>query len=155
MGLFSKIFGGKSKSSGIVSGRNPGKGFTEANRFNKIRGGFAGGYGAITFGNIIHAHGDEDMIVDEHELDSEDCPYQHPFFGCNCYQQAYREALEEVMELAILMGVDPEDLIDWEEVEQNAYDYAIELAGMYINGDIWIPYEILHWAYYDVSDHNG
>jgi hypothetical protein len=159
VGLFSKIFGG-GKSSGIVSGRNPGKGWIEANRFNRAKGGFAGGYGAITFGNIMHAHGDEDMIVSEHELDVEECPYNHPRFGCNCYTKAYQEEYrraqsEARMMAAMGMDVDPEELMDMDQVEEDAYDYALELASMYIGGDTWIPIDILEWAYYEVSDHNG
>ena len=154
MGLFSRIFGGK-KSSGIVSGRNPGRGFIEANRFNRIKGGFAGGYGAITFGNIMNAHCSADDIVEEFGLDTEDCDYKHPFYGHTPYMQAYMEALQEAQAEAALLDADPEDLIDWDEVYDNAYDYAIELAEMYIAGQTWIPEEILDWAYYDISDHNG
>lgn len=160
MGLFSSIFGGGKKSSGIVSGRNPGKGWVTANRFNKAKGGFAGGYGAITFGNIMNAHSSEEEIVEEFELDGEDCHYKHPSFETTCYKQAYREALMEAQIEAAMLGVfgmdvDPEDLIDWDKVEENAYDYALDLASMYIGGETWIPEDILDWAYYDVSDHNG
>lgn len=154
MGLFSRIFGGR-KSSGIVSGRNPGRGFVEANKFNRARGGFAGGYAAWTFKNIMDAHCTEDDIISEFGLDQEDCDYKHPFLGTTCWQAAYREALQEAMETAMMLGGDPEDFIDWDQVEEDAYDYATELAGLYINGDIWIPLEILEWAYYDVSSHNG
>lgn len=160
MGLFSALFGGGRKSSGIVSGRNPGKGWIAANRFNKAKGGFAGGYGAITFGNIIRAHSDAEEIVDEFGLDTEDCNYKHPWYGMTPWMTAYREALMEAMAEAQLMAafgmsVDPEELIDWDEVEDNAYDYACELAELYIDGQTWIPIEILEWAYYDVSDHNN
>lgn len=159
MGFISQIFSGLGKgiSSGIVSGKNPGKGWVEANRFNKAKGGYAGGYGAITFGNIIRAHGDEEEIVEEFGLDQPECIYDHPHFGMNCYMYAYNEALEQAVAMSIIMGgmVDPEELIDEEQVEEDAHEYALELAGMYINGEIWIPYEILHWAYYDVSDHNN
>ena len=159
MGLFSKIFGGK-KSNGTVSGKNPGSAWTAANKFNRARGGFAGGYGAWTFGNIMDAHGGAERIIDEHGLDQEECKYKHPLFGVNCWQQAYMEARAEAeaeaqMLAAMGVEVDVEDLIDWEQVEADAYDYAEELAEMYINGDTWIPIDILNWAYYEVSDHNG
>lgn len=49
---------------------------------------------------------------------------------------------------------DPEDYIDWDEVEEKAHDYAIELAEKWISGSEWIPEDVLDWAYYDVSDHN-
>lgn len=158
MKLFSKLFG-KKKSSSVVSGRNPGKGWIYANRFNQAKGGFAGGYGAITFKNIIDAHSDSDEIVEEFKLDDEACEYEHPYFRCNCWTQAYREALAEAQAEAKMMSVfgmdiDPEELIDWDQLEEDAYNYALELAEMYINGETWIPKEILNWAYYDVSDHN-
>lgn len=160
MGLFSALFGGK-KSYGVHSGSNPpSQGWVTANRFNQARGGHAGGYGAITFGNIINAHSGADEIVDEFGLDQEGCAYKHPYLGTTCWNYAYREALqeaqEEAMGLAFLgIDIDPEDLIDWDQVEDDAYDYAIELADLYISGATWIPYEILEWAYYEVSDHNG
>ena len=159
MGLFSRIFGGK-KSSGVVSGRNPGSAWTAANRFNKAKGGYAGGYGAITFGNIMNAHCSPDDIVSEFGLDTEECNYKHPYLGATPWMYAYREALAEAQSEAMAMAalgidVDAEDLIDWSEVEESAYDYAIELAEMYIRGETWIPSEILDWAYYDISDHNG
>ena len=50
--------------------------------------------------------------------------------------------------------MDIDEFINWGEVEDLAYEYAIELAESYINGDVWIPIDILEWAYYDVSDHN-
>lgn len=158
MGLFSKIFGGGKKSSGIVSGKNPGKGWIEANRFNKARGGFAGGYGAITFGNIINADSSPDDIVGEFGLDQQDAEYG------DCYQRAYDEAYQKASFEAEMINalegmfgeeVDTEDLIDYEEVEENAYNYAIELAESWIDGGEWIPDDVLDWAYYDVSDHNG
>lgn len=162
MGFFSSIFGGgrKGKSSGVVSGKNPGSAWTAANRFNKARGGVAGGYGAITFGNIMNAHCSADDIVDEFGLDTEDCSYRHPHYGTTPWMQAYREAhaeaMIEVMELA-LMGIDADidDVIDWEQVEDDAYDYAVDLAELYIAGQTWIPSEIIEWAYYDISSHNG
>lgn len=152
MGLFSKLFGGGSKKGTVHSGKNAMSTF--ANRFNKARGGHAGGYGAITFGNIINAHSSAEDIVDEFGLDQEDCSYKHPYLGTTCWQYAYREALMEAMAEAMIMGVDPEDLIDWDQVEEEAYDYALELADLYIDGSTWIPTEIINWAYYDVSDHN-
>lgn len=153
MGLLSAIFGGFTGTR-IVNGRNPGRGWTEANRFNKAKGGFAGGYAAITFGNIMNAHCTAEDIVEEFKLDEEDCDYKHPYYGVNCYMQAYREALQEVMMDAAMMGLDPEDMINFAEVEDNAYDYAVELAEMYIGGSVWIPEDILEWAYYEISDHN-
>ena len=155
MGLFSGLFRGRSSGSRIVSGRNPGRGWTEANRFNKARGGAAGGYGAWTFGNIMNAHGSAEDIVEEFSLDSEECSYGHPLLGTTCYMYAYQQAYQEAMIEAMLVGGDPEDFINWEQVEEDAYEYACELGQMYIDGQTWIPSEILEWAYYDVSGHNG
>lgn len=151
MGLLSGIFKGGKSNTGIISGRNPGKGWIDANKFNRAKGGFAGGYGAYTFRNIIDAHSSSDDIVEEFGLDREDAPYG------NCYQRAYKEeyrnAIVEMM-LAMDFFGDPEDYIDWDAVEEAAYDYAIELAERWINGDEWIPEEVIEWAYYDVSGHN-
>lgn len=152
MRFFSSIFGGG--KSRVVSGKNPPKGFIEAANFAHTKGGFAGGYGAWTFGNIIRAHSDAEEIVDEFNLDNENAEYG------NCWQRAYSEALKESEQEAMifaLMGMDfeLEDFIDWEEVEETAHEYAIELAESWISGSTWIPYEVLEWAYYDISDHNG
>lgn len=240
MGLFSNIF--KGKSSKTVSGKNPGKGWTEANRFNKARGGFRGGWGAIAFGNIINAHSSPDDIVDTWELDKEGNKY------CTAYEEAYKEqydaasliyedevgyrlgeieqltiertllleeaeqllmeaeqlrqeaqelldeeyddiedfmeALEEAEELLaeadelqaeaealqvqaeeLQMMIDElyaqiemltiEEFIDYDEVERNAHEYALEFAEEWIDGFAWIPEEVLNWSYYEVSDHNG
>ena len=174
MGLISGIIdivtsnGGKrtnKRSSKAISGKNPSKNWLFANKFNRARGGFAGGYGAWTFGNIMNAHGSPDMIVDEFGLELDGCPYEHPHYGCCCYQAVFKEKMEEIIAELIVMaitggefgGVDIEDameMIDPEEIEEEAYDLALELAEMYINGDCWIPTEIINWAYYDVSDHN-
>ena len=242
MGLFSGLFRGK--SSGIVNGRNPGKGWVTANRFNKARGGFAGGWGAIAFGNIMNAHCTPDDIVEEFALDKEENPY-----GCDAYVMAYQEEYDNAFKkYEDLMGfymeliemnesiiseneqeiadceqeieelqdeiedlqdemdmADPEDMmdimdeiaqlqaeieelrmrieelnaenmnlqaeiygwyaememisveefIDFDEVEKKAKDYACEFAQEWIDGSVWIPSEVLHWAYYDISDHNG
>lgn len=153
MGLFSRLF--RKSSPKVVSGRNPGSGWTFANRFNRTKGGVAGGYGAITFGNIMNAHCSPEDIVDEFGLDDEGSAYVHPHLGTTCYMYAYQQALMEVMAEAMMLGVDPEDLIDWDQVEEEAYEHACDLAQLYIDGATWIPSEILHWAYYDISDHNG
>lgn len=163
MGIFSKIFGGGNKITRgkIVNGRNPGKGYVYANRFNRARGGFAGGYGAWTFGNIMNAHSDAEEIVATFGLDQKGCGYVHPDLGMSCYNYAYQEELEEATEElmeAILKGEEDaelKDFIDWDQIEEDAYEYACELADMYIKGSTWIPIAILEWAYYEVSDHNG
>lgn len=153
MGLFSGLFGG-SKRGNVYSGKNPPKGFIDAAKFGKTKGGFAGGYGAWTFGNIINAHSSPEEIVEEFGLNEQGCPYG------NCYQKAYNECRQEAMLLYVLaggflMGLELDDFIDYGEVEDRAYEYAVQLAESYINGDVWIPRDIIDWAYYTVSDHNG
>ncbi len=151
MGLFSGLFG--KKKPRIYSGKNPPKGFIDAAKFGKTKGGFAGGYGAWTFGNIIDAHSSPEDIVEEFGLDEDNCPYG------NCYERAYREcwqnaALEAIGLVAFGNAIEPDELIDFGEVQELAYTYAVQLAEAYIAGDVWIPREIIDWAYYDVSDHN-
>lgn len=257
MGLFSSLFSGK-KSSGIVNGRNPGSNWVAANKFNKARGGYAGGYGAWTFGNIMRAHCTPDDIVDEFRLDKDDNPY-----GCDAYLMAYQEEydiafkeyedlmgfymeliemnesiiseneheiteheqeieeleeqieqleeeiedlqddmafaddpdemmdiMEEIEEIRVeieehreriaelrerieelkeqninlqdeiygwyaeMETISVEEFIDFDEVEKKAREYAAEFAQEWIDGNVWIPREVLDWAYYEVSDHN-
>lgn len=98
MGLFSGLFG--SKKAKIVNGRNPGSGWITANRFNRARGGHAGGYGAWTFSNIMNAHCTVDDIVDEFGLDKDDNEY-----GCDAYLIAYQEEYDNAYkEYEDLMG---------------------------------------------------
>lgn len=247
MGLFSRVFGGK-KSGGVVSGRNPGSGWVAANKFNRARGGYAGGYGAWTFGNIMNAHCTPETIVEEFGLNKEDNVY-----GCDAYLTAYQEEydnaykeyedlmgfymelielnegmileneveiaeleaeneelrleieelrdelddmdsmedmmeaveiMEEIAELEAqiaenearieelhaentrlneeIMGwhaemelYSVEDFINYDEVDKKAMDLACEFAQNWIDGNEWIPIDVLNWAYYDISDHNG
>ena len=245
MGLFSKIFGGRSGKGKVVSGKNPGKSWVYANKFNRARGGFAGGYGAWTFGNIMNAHCTPYDIVETFELNKEENSY-----GCDAYLEAYvemydeatavyeeivgyymslieiaeaeisdlesdikeceneiddlqeeiedlqdelefaddpnemeeiqedisecREEIEELHQMIEEMeetiawlnedigyyhdeieSTSIEELIDLDEVEKRAMDYACLFAQEWIDGNTWIPTEVLNWAYYDVSDHNN
>ena len=252
MGIFSKIFGGRKITKGkIVDGKNPGKSWIYANKFNKARGGFAGGYGAWTFGNIMNAHCTPADIVETFELNTESNA-----FACPAYSEAYkecwdeaefvyeqivayymelieacqseinelesdirdceeeiedlreqieqcREEIEDIMsgdldiedldeildlreeieecqdkieelqeeiedlqeEIAWLQNdidgyydeiesTSIEELLDHDELEKRAFEYACEFAQVWIDGNTWIPLEVLNWAYYDVSDHN-
>ena len=121
MGLFSKIFGGGKSSPKIVSGKNPGKGWTEANKFNKARGGRAGGYGAWTFSNIMNAHCSVEDIVDTFRLDKDDNAYE-----CDAYLIAYQECYDDAFkEYEDLMGFYMELI----EMNQSIiYDNEIEIA---------------------------
>ena len=50
--------------------------------------------------------------------------------------------------------IDVELLIDWDSVEENAYEYAEELAQAWLDGSEWMPEELMSWAWWDLSDHN-
>lgn len=257
MGLFSGIFkgNGNSKSSskgisnplkGVLSGkgRTPWfKGSVNRNRNKQRKGGYAGGWAAIAFSNIVNAHSSGDEIVETWELAKENNSY------CTAYEDSYKEqydiadaiykenceyilsvieSLTVEMELDIeeaeqlesqaqelqdeaegLMEdaefCDPEELIeileeaealkaeaqelmeqaevlrtmaaelqieidmqysememltieefiDYDEVENNANLYALEFAQDWIDGSVWIPSEVLDWAFYELSSHNG
>lgn len=143
--MFSSIFGKKKSSS---------SGFIQAAKYNKPRGGFTGGYGAWTFRNIIEAHSSAEDIVEEFGLDQEGAAYG------DCWDRALREVKQEAVEESLLMSIlnffTGDDLeFDYGEVEKRAYDYAIELADSWINGEVWIPRDVLDWAYYVLSSHNG
>ena len=83
-----------------------------------------------------------------------ECPYPSPDGYENCYEQALEELIEEFEALAAELGVDPEDLITEEMILGRAYLIAQELVAGWLEGDIWIPEEVLDWAWYEVSDHN-
>ena len=147
MGFFGKVFQGKGGNAG-----KPWRSYVHGkNRASGKKGGYAGGYGAINFANVINAHSSAEEIVDEFALDTEDA------IDGNCYQRAYRECRAEAM-IEMMMAMDffgdVEDYIDWDEVEDRAYEYAVEMAQQYIDGGRWIPEEIMDWAWYDVSGHN-
>lgn len=77
----------------------------------------------------------------------------------NPYTQAYQEEYQRcAIEAAILSmfgeEVDPEDLMDMDAVEEDAYQYACDLADAWQDGSVWIPEEIMDWAWYDLSSHN-
>ena len=98
-------------------------------------------------------------MVEQFELDGESCPYMSVDGYANPYMQAYLEELQEAQQEAEILAmfgeeVDPEELIDWDTVEQNAYEYACELVAAWLDGSYWIPEEILDYAWYELSDHN-
>ena len=113
------------------------------------------------FKDIVDAHLTTDDIVVENGLNEEDSPYMSLDGYPNCYTQAYQEeytrAIIKAELIAAATGVqmDPEDLMDMDRVEQDAYDYACQLADAWYGGDMWIPEDILMWAFYVVSDHNN
>ena len=157
MGLFSSLFGGVIK--GIASNTSFLGAYREAG--GKSYGG--GGWGHDRFCSIIDAHSSTDEMVEMFALDSESCPYPSVDGYANPYMQAYTEHYREaqieaemINALAGIFGdmVDPEDLIDWDAVEEDAYEYACDLFDAWYDGDEWIPEEVMDYAWYALSDHN-
>ena len=153
MGLFGKIFGG------IIKGVASNASFVGSYRVAGGKSYSGGGWGLDRFQSIIDAHSSIEDIVDEFELDDESCPYMSLDGYPNCYTQAYQEELNEAKgeaEILAFFGevIDPEDLMDMDEVEENAYEYACDLAEAWYSGQEWIPEEVMDWAWYDLSDHN-
>ena len=153
MGLFGKIFGN------IIKGVASNASFVGSYRVASGKSYSGGGWGLDRFQSIIDAHSSIEDMVDEFELDSESCPYMSLDGYPNCYTQAYQEELSEAKEEAEILAffgevIDPEDLMDMDEVEENAYQYACDLAEAWYSGQEWIPEEVMDWAWYDLSDHN-
>ena len=155
--VFSSIFGGKSSVRSIAKSASTVGGYRVAS--GKSYGG--GGWALDRFNSIVDAHSSVEDLVDEFELDDESCPYMSVDGYRNPYMQAYIEALEEAQEEAAailaMLGeeVDPLDLINWFEVEEDAYEYACDLVKAWLDGSYWIPEEILDYAWYELSRHNG
>ena len=153
MGLFSSIF------SGLISGIASNTSFVGAYREASGKSYSGGGWGHDRWCSVIDAHSDTDDIVETWELDSESCPYMSVDGYPNPYTQAYQEEYEKCAIEAEIMSmfgeeIDPEDLMDMDEVEENAYEYACDLADAWYDGPYWIPSEIMEWAWYDLSSHN-
>ena len=157
MGLFSSIFGGL--ISGIASNTSFVGAYREAS--GKSYGG--GGWGLDRFQSVIDAHSSTDEMVEMFALDSESCPYMSVDGYANPYMQAYTEHYREaqieaemINALAGMFGdmVDPEDLIDWDALEEDAYQYACDLFDAWYDGSYWIPEEVMDYAWYALSDHN-
>ena len=153
MGVFGKIFGG------IVKGVASNASFVGSYRVAGGKSYNGGGWGLDRFQSVIDAHSSIEDMVDEFELDSESSNYMSLDGYPNCYTQAYQEELSEAKEEAEILAffgevIDPEDLMDMDEVEENAYEYACDLAEAWYSGQEWIPEEVMDWAWYDLSDHN-
>ena len=153
MGLFGKIFGN------IIKGVASNASFVGSYRVASGKSYSGGGWGLDRFQSIIDAHSSIEDMVDEFELDDESCPYMSLDGYPNCYTQAFQEELSEAKEEAEILAffgevIDPEDLMDMDEVEENAYEYACDLAEAWYSGQEWIPEEVMDWAWYDLSDHN-
>lgn len=114
-------------------------------------GSGSGGMDALTaFQNIMEAHGGVGRIVDE----------------CDPCSYFTEEELEHMAEVALgLEGIPwkngiydkDTDGIDFEE-EIEAYIEEVlpsQIAMEWLDGIRWIPEDVLHWAFYEVSSHNG
>lgn len=153
MGLFGKIFGG------IIKGVASNASFVGSYRVASGKSYSGGGWGLDRFQSVIDAHSSIEDMVDEWELDSENSNYMSLDGYPNCYTQAYQEEYAKAKEEAEILAffgeeIDPEDLMDMDEVEENAYEYACDLAQAWYSGQEWIPEEVMDWAWYDLSDHN-
>ena len=150
MGLFSKIF--KSVATNAS--------FLGAYRVASGKNYHGGGWALARFNSIVEAHSSVDGIIEEWELNDEFCEYMSVDGYENPWTQAYEEEYERAEQQAQIMQamgipVEAEDLINWERVERDAYRYAKDLANAWLSGAEWIPEEVLDWAWYDLSSHNG
>ena len=158
MGLFGKIFGN------IIKGVASNASFVGSYRVASGKSYSGGGWGLDRFQSIIDAHSSIEDMVDEFELDSENSNYMSLDGYPNCYAQAYQEELDKAQEEADILNmllaefggeeVDPEDLMNMDAVDENAYEYACDLAEAWYSGQEWCPQEVMDWAFWDLSDHN-
>lgn len=154
MGLFSKVF----KSVGTNAS------FLGAYRESGGQSYSGGGWGLDRFNSVVKAHSSVEGIVEEFMLDDEMCEYPSLEGYENCYTQAYEEEYERADEWIMMhdMGIadapfegEPEDIMNMERVERDAYRYATQLAQAWLSGDEFVPEEVMDWAWYDLSDHNN
>lgn len=159
MGLFSRIFGGKSKVKSIASGTS----FLGAYREASGKDANWGGWGLDRFNSIVEAHSSVEDLVDMFEIYGEGSNYMSLDGYENCYEQAWQEEYEracvEADILNMLLGmfgeeVEPEELMDYDKIEEDAYNYACELVEAWLGGDDWVPEEVMDYAWYGLSDHN-
>ena len=153
MGLFSSIF------SGVIKGIASNTSFVGAYREASGKSYGGGGWGLDRFQSVIDAHSSTEEMVEMFALDSESCPYMSVDGYANPYMQAYTEHYREAQAEAMILSmfgeeVDPEDLIDWDAVEEDAYQYACDLFDAWYDGSYWIPEEVMDYAWYALSDHN-
>lgn len=153
MGLFSKIFGG------IIKGVASNASFVGSYRVASGKSYSGGGWGLDRFQSVIDAHSSTEDMVETFALDDESCPYPSVDGYANPYKQAYQEELDKAKgeaEILAMFGeeVEPEELMDMDAVEENAYEYACDLFDAWYNGEEWIPEEVMDYAWYGLSSHN-
>lgn len=153
MGLLSKIFG-FGKSIGTKAS------FLGSYRAASGRSYSGGGWGLARFNSIVDAHSSVEDLIEEFSIDSEDSNYMSLNGYPNCYTEAYEQEKEKAeIEAEILeaLGIeidDIEELMDFDQIEQDAFDYAVDLVSAWLDGGEWVPQEIMDFAFYDLSDHN-
>ena len=159
MGLFSRIFGGKSKVKSIASGTS----FLGAYREASGKDANWGGWGLDRFNSIVDAHSSVEDLVDMFEIYDEGSKYMSLDGYANCYTQAWQEEYERASVEADILNmllapfgeeVEPEELIDQDKSEGDAYEYACELVEAWLDGGEWVPEEVMDYAWYGLSDHN-
>lgn len=155
MGLFSRIFGGKSKVKSVASSAS----FLGAYREAGGQSYSGGGWGLDRFNSIVDAHSGVEDLVDTFEIDGEGSNYQSLDGYRNCYSQAWQEEYEQASFEAAIMSmfgeiVEPEELMDYGKIEEDAYDYACELVEAWLDGGEWVPEDVMDYAWYGLSDHN-
>ena len=90
MGLFSRIFGGKSKVKSVASSAS----FLGAYREAGGQSYSGGGWGLDRFNSIVEAHSSVEDLVDMFQIDGEGSNYQSLDGYENCYEQAWQEEYE-------------------------------------------------------------
>lgn len=154
MGLFGKIFGGAIKS--FASNAS----FLGSYRVAGGKSYHGGGWGLNRFQSVIDAHSSTEDMVETFALDDESCPYPSVDGYANPYQQAYQEEYDKAQAEAKILAffgevVEPEELMDMDAVDEKAYEYACKLFDAWYNGEEWIPQEVMDFAWYGLSSHNG
>lgn len=159
MGLFSRIFGGKSKVKSIASSTS----FLGAYREASGKDPSWGGWGLDRFNSIVDAHSSVEDLVDMFEIYDEGSKYMSLDGYANCYTQAWQEEYERASVEADILNmllapfgeeVEPEELMDYDKIEEDAYEYACELVEAWLDGGEWVPEEVMDYAWYGLSDHN-
>lgn len=122
MGFFSSVF--TNVSNGWQGkGRNPYfQSRVTKNRKQKRKGGYAGGWAAIAFGNIINAHASPDDIVDEFAMDKEEAQYGDAY--ARAYEEEYKIASDAYQDFCDLYY---EEIADFEARRQECLDTAEQL----------------------------